>query len=80
MRLSYYGGGHYDSVSPIIVAREAARPSTLAVAGVGRAGQSLVAGVVEPAPEPGWLEEEALERSRRRAALAGDGRCEIMVE
>lgn len=80
MRLSYYGGGHYDSVSPIPVVGDALGPASAQAAAegmvldAGRAGHPPTLEAVEPPPEPGRLEEEALERSRRRAALAGNGR------
>lgn len=118
MRLSYYGGGHYDSVAPI----DSPVPSAMDVsplgegAAAGAAGAAAtssgggpavdlpasggqlgtvatdVAGAVDNAgtavnagaagaagaplviPEPGQLEDAALERSRRRAAEAGSGR------
>lgn len=62
MRLSYYGGGHYDSVSPV----------------VGEHGAGAVGVTFEPILEPGRLEEDALERSRRRVRDAGGGRCETV--
>lgn len=68
MRLSYYGGGHYDSVYPIV--------GGLASGG----GMFERAGVVlDPPLEPGRLEEEALERSRRRVAEAGSGRWVLLA-
>jgi len=84
MRLSYYGGGHYDSVAPI----DDRAPSGISLPPVGgvatataMASEDLLetaggtAGAVLPTtPEPGQLEDAALERSRRRAAEAGSGR------
>lgn len=92
MRLSYYGGGHYDSVSPIDVPRRAADVegglSPVAMQGSGGAGVERPAASgagagaaevsVEAIPEPGRLEVDALERSRRRATESGGGRCGIV--
>lgn len=86
MRLSYYGGGHYDSVAPLdsqpLLVGDAAGPADAsASAGSGGAGESGTAagapGAVSPAPEPGQLEEAALERSKIRAAEVGSGRCGV---
>lgn len=75
MRLSYYGGGHYDSVSPINDSVHSEVPPVGAeVAAVGGAAES-----VEPVREPGRLEEEALERSTRRAAESGGRRCGVAI-
>lgn len=84
MRLSYYGGGHYDSLSSI---QDGAGSGAGGARGGGAIAPSSSVGVAhcdtgfetvgtgaDPPPEPGKLEDEALERSRRRAALAGDGR------
>lgn len=94
MRLSYYGGGHYDSVAPITdspAPSGVVLPPVVEAAGVtsASAGGAAVspdasasgtaadaAGAVLLVPEPGQLEEAALERSRRRAAEAGSGRYE----
>ncbi|CAM9486523.1 unnamed protein product [Pylaiella littoralis] len=114
MRLSYYGGGHYDSVAPIDspassgmissplgggvtagagagagaaegaaafsgggAAAEAATSGGLGTAATGAAGAAGAAGAPVPIPEPGQLEDAALERSRRRAAEAGSGRWDF---
>lgn len=76
MRLSYYGGGHYDSIAPF-----QNFPMTGSVTlgvGLSQSSSDMVLGlggvIAETQPEPGRLEEEALERSRQRAAEAGDGR------
>lgn len=90
MRLSYYGGGHYDSVAPLDSPAPSgvAAPPAVESAGATSAGGATAssnspssgtaadaAGVaVSPTPEPGQLEEAALERSRRRTAEAGSGR------
>ena len=91
MRLSYYGGGHYDSVAPITdspAPSGVVLPSVVEAAGAASAGGAAAppdasasgtaaadaVGAVLPVPEPGQLEEAALERSRRRAAEAGSGR------
>lgn len=91
MRLSYYGGGHYDSVAlitdspapsgvvlpPVVEAAEATSGGGAAAspdASASGTAAADAAGAVLPAPEPGQLEEAALERSRRRAAEAGSGR------
>lgn len=85
MRLSYYGGGHYDSVAPVDGRASSGMmlPPVDRVAAVaaGTAGEGVLgtaggtAGAALPAtPEPGQLEDAALERSRRRAAEAGSGR------
>ncbi|CAM9660983.1 unnamed protein product, partial [Scytosiphon promiscuus] len=99
MRLSYYGGGHYDSVAPI---ESTAAPGRLvpsvgdeAAAGAGGPGAAdaataavtsgdLLGGAVAGAagaasltPEPGQLEQAALERSKRRSAEAGSGRWDL---
>lgn len=78
MRLSYYGGGHYDSVSPIDEPYSGNPPVGEEGVGRGRRGGGSfgpASGVAEPVREPGQLEDEALERSRRRAAEASSGRC-----
>lgn len=90
MRLSYYGGGHYDSVAqlvdspppagvvlpPVVEAARAADAGGAAASPDASASGTAAgaAGAVVPAPEPGQLEDAALERSRRRAAEAGSGR------
>eukprot|EP00904_Undaria_pinnatifida_P009801 jgi/Undpi1/5951/HiC_scaffold_2.g01225.m1 len=77
MRLSYYGGGHYDSVSPIDEPYSGNPPVGEEGVGRGRRGGGSfgpASGVAEPVREPGQLEDEALERSRRRAAEASSGR------
>lgn len=90
MRLSYYGGGHYDSVAPVDGPAPSGvllPPAVVEAAGAASAGGAAAspgasaggaaadaAGAVVPGPEPGQLEEAALERSRRRAAEAGSGR------
>lgn len=92
MRLSYYGGGHYDSVSvigdpvraadtegglsPRVMQGSGAGVEDSGASGVG-AGTAEVA--VEPILEPGRLEEDALERSRRRATEGCGGRCGICL-
>ena len=81
MRLSYYGGGHYDSVSPIDDDPYSAA-SPVEEEGAGVAGPATTGAFYRPAsgviaeavPEPGQLEEVALERSRKRAAEASGGR------
>lgn len=73
MRLSYYGGGHYDSVSPIFdrtLTVDTTRGERLRV-------PSAMGFAHGRTPAPGELEEAALERSRRRKAEAGSGRCTV---
>eukprot|EP00752_Nemacystus_decipiens_P011076 g9840.t1 len=93
MRLSYYGGGHYDSVAPItdsLAPSEVVLPPVVEAAAATSAGGAAAppdasrsgtaadgAAAVSPIPEPGQLEEAALERSRRRAADAGSGRWDL---
>lgn len=73
MRLSYYGGGHYDSVSPIFdrtITVETTRGERLRAPGAMGIAHGRT-------PAPGELEEAALERSRRRKAETGSGRCTV---
>ncbi|CBN78161.1 conserved unknown protein [Ectocarpus siliculosus] len=89
MRLSYYGGGHYDSVAPLDsqppLVGDAAGPAGASASagsggagGVGESGAAAgAADAVSPAPEPGQLEEAALERSKIRAAEVGSGRWDL---
>lgn len=90
MRLSYYGGGHYDSVAAIesLGSPGGMPPSVGDEAGAGMSGDADAAaaaaaarggllggaGVGSLTPEPGQLEQAALERSKLRAAEAGSGR------
>lgn len=67
MRLSYYGGGHYDSLVPLEVG---AGPEEAGVMGVGVGGGGRPPLLDEP---PGVVEARAVEmaRQRQRAAAAG---------
>lgn len=74
--LDWSGTGEERRLSPGVTGGGLPRGSA-DVSGAAAAGAAEGIGVEPSPPEPGTLEEEALQRSRRRAAEAGNDRCSI---